>query len=68
MVEVRLFLDDYSSLVSTSQYMLLYDVNQALHDYLQAIFDVVGERTVSFCTEFTSKAETHAETLIQNAL
>lgn len=55
MVELQRFVYDYSSLLHFSHEMFCYDVNRALHDYLQPVFDAVSERTVALCSASTSR-------------
>lgn len=58
---------DHSSLLLSSHMMLLYDFNQALHEYLQLFLDAVCKSTVAFRSASTRQVDTHCKTLHQRA-
>lgn len=67
LAEVRIRLDDQSSLLRSPHDMVRYDINRALQDYFPPLFDAVHEHTASFRSLSSSQVETHSKTLCESA-
>lgn len=67
--EIRSHISDHPSLIPSAndKYLLRYDVQHGLNNYLQSVLDTVCDQRVKFWSHTSNVVEMHGETLGQSA-